>query len=99
MEKAKERPAVPLDRPRSFRDDLQDGVVAADLLRRVAAGTAQHPDENGFTYGCSTPWKWAAPRTAAGKLSPATLMGPLGLVFCQGHGTTVLPVVGPPGVS
>ena len=31
--------------------DLQDGVVAADLLRRLAAGTAQHPNENGFTYG------------------------------------------------
>ena len=31
--------------------DLQDGVVAADLLRRIAAGTAQHADENGFTYG------------------------------------------------
>ena len=31
--------------------DIQDGVVAADLLRRIAAGTAQHPDENGFTYG------------------------------------------------
>jgi CHAD domain-containing protein len=29
----------------------QDGVVAADLLRRIAAGTAGHPDENGFTYG------------------------------------------------
>ena len=26
-------------------------VVAAELLRRIAAGTAQHPDENGFTYG------------------------------------------------
>ena len=26
-------------------------MVAADLLRRIAAGTAQHPDENGFTYG------------------------------------------------
>jgi len=26
-------------------------VVAADLLRRIAAGTAQYPDENGFTYG------------------------------------------------
>jgi CHAD domain-containing protein len=31
--------------------DLQDGVVAADLLRRLAAGTAQHANENGFTYG------------------------------------------------
>ena len=31
--------------------DLQDGVVAADLLRRIAAGTAQHANENGFTYG------------------------------------------------
>jgi CHAD domain-containing protein len=31
--------------------DDQDGVVAADLLRRIAAGTAQYPDENGFTYG------------------------------------------------
>jgi len=31
--------------------DHQDGVVAADLLRRIAAGTAQYPDENGFTYG------------------------------------------------
>jgi CHAD domain-containing protein len=29
----------------------QDGVVAADLLRRIAAGTAEYPDENGFTYG------------------------------------------------
>ncbi|HEY4991342.1 MAG TPA: CHAD domain-containing protein, partial [Nakamurella sp.] len=29
----------------------QDSVVAADLLRRIAAGTAGHPDENGFTYG------------------------------------------------
>jgi CHAD domain-containing protein len=31
--------------------DLQDGVVAAGLLRRIAAGTPQHADENGFTYG------------------------------------------------
>jgi len=29
----------------------QDAIVAADLLRRIAAGTAGHPDENGFTYG------------------------------------------------
>ena len=29
----------------------QDAVVAADLPRRMAAGTAGHPDENGFTYG------------------------------------------------
>lgn len=29
----------------------QDAVVAADLLRRLAAGTAKNPDENGFTYG------------------------------------------------
>ena len=29
----------------------QDGVVAADLLHRLAAGTAGHSDENGFTYG------------------------------------------------
>ena len=29
----------------------QDAVVAADLLRRIAAGTPAHPDENGFTYG------------------------------------------------
>ena len=26
-------------------------MVAADLLRRIAAGTAEYPDENGFTYG------------------------------------------------
>ena len=32
-------------------------------------------------------------------VSPATLMGPPGPGFCHGHGTTVLPVVGPPGVS
>jgi CHAD domain-containing protein len=31
--------------------DIQDGVVAADLLRRIAAGTAWHANENGFTYG------------------------------------------------
>jgi len=31
--------------------DLQDGVVAADLLRRIAAGTPEEPNENGFTYG------------------------------------------------
>ena len=31
--------------------DLQDGVVAAGLLRRIAAGTAEHANENGFTYG------------------------------------------------
>jgi CHAD domain-containing protein len=31
--------------------DLQDGVVAADLLRRIAAGTPEQPNENGFTYG------------------------------------------------
>ena len=29
----------------------QDAVVAADLPRRMAAGTAGHPDENWFTYG------------------------------------------------
>lgn len=29
----------------------QDAVVAADLLRRLAAGTATNPDQNGFTYG------------------------------------------------
>jgi CHAD domain-containing protein len=31
--------------------DYQDGVVAAALLRRLATGTAQHGNENGFTYG------------------------------------------------
>ena len=31
--------------------DHQDGVVAADLLRRLAARTARNPQENGFTYG------------------------------------------------
>jgi len=31
--------------------DLQDGVVAADVIRRIASGTAGQPDENGFTYG------------------------------------------------
>ena len=31
--------------------DYQDGVVAAGLLRRLASGTAQHTNENGFTYG------------------------------------------------
>ena len=31
--------------------DHQDGVVAADLLRRLAARTADNPQENGFTYG------------------------------------------------
>jgi len=31
--------------------DLQDGVVAAEVIRRIAAGTAGQPDENGFTYG------------------------------------------------
>ncbi len=31
--------------------DLQDGFVAAEVLRRIAAGTAQHANENGFTYG------------------------------------------------
>lgn len=29
----------------------QDGVVAAELLRRLAAGTAGSSEENGFTYG------------------------------------------------
>jgi CHAD domain-containing protein len=29
----------------------QDGVVAADLLRRLGAGTAGNTAENGFTYG------------------------------------------------
>ena len=31
--------------------EYRDAVVAADLLRRIAAGTPAHPDENGFTYG------------------------------------------------
>jgi CHAD domain-containing protein len=31
--------------------DYQDGVVAAALLRRLATATAQHGNENGFTYG------------------------------------------------
>ena len=31
--------------------DLQDGVVAAEVIRRIASGTAGQPDENGFTYG------------------------------------------------
>ena len=31
--------------------DLQDGVVAAEVIRRIAAGTAGRHDENGFTYG------------------------------------------------
>ena len=31
--------------------DLQDGFVAAEVLRRIAAGTAQHANENGFTFG------------------------------------------------
>jgi CHAD domain-containing protein len=29
----------------------QDSVVAADLLRRLGAATADRPGENGFTYG------------------------------------------------
>jgi hypothetical protein len=31
--------------------DHRDGMVAADLLRRLAAATAGDPTENGFTYG------------------------------------------------
>jgi len=31
--------------------DYQDGMVAAALLRRLATGTAEHTNENGFTYG------------------------------------------------
>lgn len=31
--------------------DHQDGVVAAALLRRLAAASAGNPQENGFTYG------------------------------------------------
>ena len=44
--------------------DLQDGVVAADLLRRIAAGTAQHANENGFTYGLLYARSNPAPSTA-----------------------------------
>lgn len=43
-----------IDRYKHLQDtlgDLQDGVVAADLLRRIAAGTAGNSEENGFTYG------------------------------------------------
>lgn len=43
-----------VERYRELQDILgehQDAVVAARLLRRIAAGTAQNPDENGFTYG------------------------------------------------
>jgi hypothetical protein len=36
---------------------------------------------------------------AGATLSPATLMGPPCGVFCHEHGTTRLPVMGPPGVS
>jgi CHAD domain-containing protein len=41
-------------RYRELQDILgehRDAVVAADLLRRIAAGIPAHPDENGFTYG------------------------------------------------
>jgi hypothetical protein len=38
------------------------------------------------------------PGRVAGGLSPATRMGPLFGVFCHEHGTTWLPVMGPPGV-
>ena len=53
----------------------QDGVVAADLLRRLAAGTAGHPDENGFTYGLLLPGKCPAPTTAAGGPKPGPAIG------------------------
>ena len=33
------------------------------------------------------------------QLSPASVKGPPEPVFCHGHGTTSLPVMGPPGVS
>ncbi|MGB8380856.1 MAG: hypothetical protein WCG47_06315, partial [Dermatophilaceae bacterium] len=49
----------------------------------------EHRDELAGLLRCSA---WTV-------LSPATLMGPPGPGFCHGHGTTVLPVVGPPGVS
>jgi hypothetical protein len=32
-------------------------------------------------------------------MSPATSMGPPFGIFCHEHGTTRLPVMGPPGVS
>lgn len=43
-----------IDRYKDLQDTLgdhQDSVVAADLLRRIAAGTAGNSEENGFTYG------------------------------------------------
>ncbi len=43
-----------IQRYRDLQDILgehQDAVVAADLLRRLVAGTVDRPGENGFTYG------------------------------------------------
>ena len=41
-----------IDRYKDLQDilgDQQDGFVAADLLRRIAASTPARPDENGLT--------------------------------------------------
>ena len=50
----KKKAANSVHRYQNLQDILgehQDAVVAADLPRGMAAGTAGHPDENGFTYG------------------------------------------------
>jgi hypothetical protein len=41
----------------------------------------------------------AARQQDCGRMSPASVKGPAEPGFCHGHGTTVLPVMGPPGVS
>ena len=61
--------ASSIDHDKDLQDilgDLQDGVVAADPLRRIAASTPDHPEENGVTYGLlyAAHEQHRAPRTA-----------------------------------
>ena len=53
----------------------QDGVVAADLLRRLGAGTAATRMRTGSPTGSSTLRNCPAPSTAANKPKPGKLSG------------------------
>ncbi|MET3808887.1 hypothetical protein ABIB25_005917 [Nakamurella sp. UYEF19] len=74
-------------------DSKAGGFDRANMRSKLIILTAAA----GTDVGSRAEIAWAG--LSQGCLSPAIVKGPPVAVFCQRHGTAVLPVVGPPGVS
>jgi hypothetical protein len=88
--------------PSTLHRWITEGFIDAEQITTGAPGRIRLTDHVRALFVDEAPHGWLAMLEAThahGLPSPATLMGPPRLIFCQGHGTTVLPVMGPPGVS